>query len=181
MFTARYGLNLRVMYINPANPSGHYMYRLLNIHKFYVLSTQCICFVWIWEQTAITSLYSINWLVLITETECVYRALRTGSLYIIELSYAICTSNLHTVSALHPHYCTTTFINMLQAPQRHSRTKDRSILFYTQTARKVYFSLISKTHAIFQQFKGVIMYFELSNTIISQNDIMASVSPHSSP
>ena len=42
-----------------------------------------MCFVWIWEQTAIISLYSINWLVCITETECVYYAVRTGSLYII--------------------------------------------------------------------------------------------------
>ena len=41
-----------------------------------------MCFVWIWEQTAIISLYSINWLVFITETECVYCAVRTGSLYI---------------------------------------------------------------------------------------------------
>jgi len=38
------------------------------------------CFVWIWEQTAIISLYNINWLVLLTETECVYCALRTGYL-----------------------------------------------------------------------------------------------------
>ena len=37
-------------------------------------------FVWISEQTAIISLYSINWLVCITETECVYCAVRTGSL-----------------------------------------------------------------------------------------------------
>ena len=42
-----------------------------------------MCFVWIWEQTAIISLYSINWLVCITETECVYCAVRTGYLYII--------------------------------------------------------------------------------------------------
>ena len=42
-----------------------------------------MCFVWIWEQTAIISLYSINWPVFITETECVYCAVRTGSLYII--------------------------------------------------------------------------------------------------
>jgi hypothetical protein len=42
-----------------------------------------MCFVWIWEQTAIISLYSINWLVFITETECIYCAVRTGSLYII--------------------------------------------------------------------------------------------------
>ena len=42
-----------------------------------------MCIVWIWEQTAIISLYSTNWLVFITETECVYCAVRTGSLYII--------------------------------------------------------------------------------------------------
>ena len=46
-------------------------------------STFCLhsVFVWIWEQTAIISLYNINWLLCITETECVYCAVRTGSLY----------------------------------------------------------------------------------------------------
>jgi predicted GNAT family N-acyltransferase len=39
-----------------------------------------MCFVWISEQTAIISLYSINWLVFVTETECVYCAVRTESL-----------------------------------------------------------------------------------------------------
>ena len=39
-----------------------------------------MCFVWISEQTAIISLHKINWLVFITETECVYSAVRTGSL-----------------------------------------------------------------------------------------------------
>ena len=42
-----------------------------------------VCFVWIWEQTAIISLYSINWPVFITERKCVYCVVRTGSLYII--------------------------------------------------------------------------------------------------
>ena len=32
-----------------------------------------MCFVWISEQTAIISLYNINWLVYITETECLLR------------------------------------------------------------------------------------------------------------
>jgi hypothetical protein len=36
--------------------TGHYMYRQFNIHKLYVLPTQFMCFVWIWEQTAIISL-----------------------------------------------------------------------------------------------------------------------------
>jgi hypothetical protein len=45
-----------------------------------------MCFVWISEQTAIISLYSINWLVCITETECVYCAVRTGALYVIQVT-----------------------------------------------------------------------------------------------
>jgi len=36
-----------------------------------------MCFVWISEQTAIISVYSINWLVCVTETVCVYCAVRT--------------------------------------------------------------------------------------------------------
>ena len=43
-----------------------------------------VCFVWISEQTAIISLYTINWVVFIAETECVYCAVRTGSLNIID-------------------------------------------------------------------------------------------------
>ena len=54
-------------------------------HSTFTNSTFCphsvlLCFVWIWEQTAIISLYSINWLVCITETECVYCAVRTECL-----------------------------------------------------------------------------------------------------
>ena len=45
-----------------------------------------MCFVWISEQTAIISLYNINWLVFITETECVYCAVRTGSLNAVQVS-----------------------------------------------------------------------------------------------
>jgi hypothetical protein len=39
-----------------------------------------MCFVWISEQTAIISLYNINWLLFITETECVYCAVRAESI-----------------------------------------------------------------------------------------------------
>ena len=44
--------------------------------------TEFVCPVRISEQTTITSLYSINWLVCITETECVYCPVRTGYLKI---------------------------------------------------------------------------------------------------
>jgi len=56
-----------------------------------------LCFVWIWEQTAIISLYSINWLVFITEMECVYCAVRTGSLYTTSLTFSISTFCSHSV------------------------------------------------------------------------------------
>jgi len=45
-----------------------------------------MCFVWIWEQTAIISLFSINWLVFIDETVCVYCAVRAGSLKVTQVS-----------------------------------------------------------------------------------------------
>jgi len=42
-----------------------------------------LCVVWISEQTAIIPQYNINCLIFVTETKCVYRAVRTGSLTII--------------------------------------------------------------------------------------------------
>ena len=69
--------------------SGHCMYRpvvtICTASLTFNNSTFCphsvfACFVWIWEQTAIISLYSINWLVFITEMKSVYSAVRTGSL-----------------------------------------------------------------------------------------------------
>ena len=62
--------------------SGHYMYRtvvtictasLTFINSTFSPHSVFVCFVWIWEQTAIISLYSVNWLVFITETECLLR------------------------------------------------------------------------------------------------------------
>jgi hypothetical protein len=72
-------------------PSGHYMYHQFNIHTHSVF----MCFVWISEQTGIISLYNIIWLVCITETECVYCAVRTGCLYIIQVPFC---SRLHSMS-----------------------------------------------------------------------------------
>ena len=55
-------------------------FRILKEMPGLVGSGTPVCFVWIWEQTAIISLYSIKWLVCITETERVYCAVRTGFL-----------------------------------------------------------------------------------------------------
>ena len=66
------------------SPSGHYFSTILTfINPAFCPHSVFVCFVWISEQTAIISLYNINWLVCITETECVYCAVRTESLYTI--------------------------------------------------------------------------------------------------
>jgi len=48
-----------------------------------------MCFVRISESTAIISLYSINWLVFIAEMECVYCAVQTEYLYIIQVYFGL--------------------------------------------------------------------------------------------
>jgi hypothetical protein len=52
---------------------------LRSIHTVYVF----VCFVWISEQTAIISLYYINWLVFITETECAYCAVQAEAIHYV--------------------------------------------------------------------------------------------------
>ena len=46
------------------------------LHSTFCPHSVLLCFVWISEQTGIISLYSIDWLVFVTETECVYCAVR---------------------------------------------------------------------------------------------------------
>ena len=47
------------------------------LHSPFCQHSVFMCFVWIWEQTAIISVYSIDWLVFITGTESVYCAVRS--------------------------------------------------------------------------------------------------------
>jgi len=74
-----------------------------NLRKLYVLSTERIyVFCVDLRKTAIISLYSINWLVFVTETECVYCAVRSTS-YVLPTQriYVICV-DLRTNSDYFP-------------------------------------------------------------------------------
>jgi hypothetical protein len=87
-----------------------------NIQQFHVLPTQCI-FVWISEQTAIISLYRINWLICITETEYVYCAVRIGSLYVIlyqQVQHSTTLPSAHTV-----YFCVDLRTNSDYFPIKH--------------------------------------------------------------
>jgi len=75
--------------------SGHSMYSpvvtICTTSLIFTNSTFCphtvfMCFVWISEQTTIISLYNINWLVFVTKAQCVYCAVRTVSLSVIDAS-----------------------------------------------------------------------------------------------
>jgi len=86
--------NLRVFF-HTLKPSGHYMHRtvvsICTTSLTFSNSTFCphnvfMCFVWTLEQTTIISLHNINWLVCITETECVYCAVRTGCFIVIPVT-----------------------------------------------------------------------------------------------
>jgi hypothetical protein len=89
VFTAWYGLDLWIkpqwlLYVPPCLTFNN--------------STFCphivfMCFVWISEQTAIISLYNINWLVCVTETECVYCAVRTETTLFLD----ICSRSLFSL------------------------------------------------------------------------------------
>jgi len=63
--------------VNLLQPSGYYMYHQVS-HRNITFCPHSVfmCFVWISEQTVIISLYSINWLGVITHTDRVYGAVR---------------------------------------------------------------------------------------------------------
>jgi hypothetical protein len=67
----------RLLYVPPGVTSTNYTFCPHSVF---------MCFVWISGQTTIISLYSINWLVFITETECIYCAVRTGSLNVTQVN-----------------------------------------------------------------------------------------------
>ena len=57
--------------------------RVLVYNSTFCLHNVFVCFVWILEQTAIIPQYNINCLIFVTQTKCVYRAVRNESWYII--------------------------------------------------------------------------------------------------
>ena len=71
----------RLIYVPPGSALTNSTFCSRNVRVF-------MCFVWISEQTAIISLYNINWLIFITE-ECVYCAVRAGSLCIVQINLCI--------------------------------------------------------------------------------------------
>jgi len=78
-------------FINHLKSTGYVMHHQFDIQQLYALPTLYLfmCFVFIWEQTAICATYSINWLVFITDMKSVYSAVRTGS-----LNKAVCASSV---------------------------------------------------------------------------------------
>ena len=80
------------------SPWWHYLQPYLTLsNSSFCPQSVFMCFVWIWEKTAIISLYRIYWLDFIIETEFVYCAVRTGSLYTSSLTFSNSTFCPHSV------------------------------------------------------------------------------------
>ena len=101
-----------------------------------------MCFVWISEQTAIISLYSINWLVFVTE-ECVYCAVRTGPLNVIQFK-----SNAEKVPKIPNFY----FLFLIQ-PSRLKSSKINTLAL-NQKAIKFYLQIVHYYIAEKLKFRG---------------------------
>jgi len=76
-----------------------------------------MCFLCISEQTTIISLHNINCLVFITETECLYCAVRTGSLYIFPANLSPFL-NIESSKCCFPLQCTALITVPLLPSQR---------------------------------------------------------------
>jgi hypothetical protein len=85
---------------------------MFNIPKNCTYSLQCVfaCSVWKSEQTAIISLYSINWVAFISEAECVYCAVGTETLQTVELTLFFKGLNEVMLSKQWCHACRELFL-----------------------------------------------------------------------
>jgi hypothetical protein len=94
-----------VAFLNPLKPGAYFVDHqvwhpniLLSAHRIYL----CRYFVCrsVSEETAIVSLYCINWLVCITETECVYCAVRTVFMCFVWISEQTVIISLYNINWL---------------------------------------------------------------------------------
>jgi hypothetical protein len=81
-----------------------------------------MCFVWVWEQTAIISLYNINWLVCITETKCLLRGTDWIFVY-ISSSRVGCSLRISSENSISTRFDSKCFseIQFLREPWYHFR------------------------------------------------------------
>ena len=143
MFTARYGQ-----------------------HLTFTNSTFCpqsafLCFVWIWEQTAIISLYGINWLVCVTETGCVYCAVRTEHL-------------TFTNSTFCPHSVFMCFVWIWEQTAIVSLYNINWLVCITET-ESVYCTVRSRYLYIMLSFETSAMHYPVPQLLAAQRDWIVNV------
>ena len=98
------------------------MYHQFNIQQFYLLPTQCIyVFCVDLRKDSHYFLYNINWLVFITQMQCVYCAVRTGVLNVTKrMLISTAEQQRHAnLQSLHVNICGPDIIANLVCIQRH--------------------------------------------------------------
>ena len=120
-----------------------------------------MCLVWISEQTAIISLYNINWLVFITQTQCVNCAVRTGSVNVTYF-HAVCQSCKDHNSAIRRQ---TVRLPLRSTPELHSGHDQTVQLTQLSDVRRIHINdwLIRILEGVFTNVCLVVsvMHFDL--------------------
>jgi len=140
-----------------------------------------MCSAWITEQTAIISLYSINWLIFITETECIYCAVRIESLNTTEArvrfqvnSWEICGWQRYTGTGFSPS--TSVSPVSIIPPMLHTHSfiyHWRYIMFFSQ-----YFSFPCQYHSTNAPYSFIHLPPTLYNVFLPVLQFSLSVSFH---
>jgi len=112
-----------------------------------------MCFVWISEQTAIISLSNINWLVFITQTQCVYCAVRTAST---------------NISSFQP------------ARDLHSRSQQTQLQFRRHTNYQINSVTVTLFISI-HSFRHASLSLSLPKTAVGTASFITTLSPSPSP
>jgi hypothetical protein len=85
--------------VNLLKPIGYVMHQKVEYFSNCTLCPYCMCYVFIWGQTATCVIYIKTRLVFITEMKSVYSAVRTGS-----LNEAVCTPSFKGETVKQSHY-----------------------------------------------------------------------------
>jgi hypothetical protein len=96
-----------------------------------------MCFVWIWEQTAIISLYCINWNVCITEMESVYCAVRAGYLNVNQVKFSSWQRRSITHSAMTPCCHRRTVLLVLFGKLRNVVSDELAVSIFRTSSRSL--------------------------------------------
>ena len=129
------------------------------LHSTFCPYSVFMSFVWIWVQTAINSLYSINWLVSITETESVYCAVRS-TFYVLPIVY-LCFVWIWVQTAIISLYSINWLVSITETECVYCAVRNESLhtTLVNFSISNAKWPMLVKFHALTNLFHSIIFLF----------------------